>query len=197
MRELMAGQPGQDPEQAGFPPSPYGSGAPREWEEDDGAVASLAINKSPLSLMQTPRTRQMDTSSSSGHASARGMAKIMGMMGNLGELGGVRVLSEEGVMQAVQNPVHALARAPPPHGEDAFMMGPTHFVQGGWDAFCAEARGPRGQAGARKRYGTEAFGWGGLGGSAIWFNPVEKVRKNNLVVHPWSMQKKAFSTRQA
>ena len=175
MRELMAGQPGQDPDQAGFPPAPYGSGAPREWAEDDGTVASLARNKSPLSLNQTPRTRQMDTPSSSGHATARGMAKIMGMMGNLGELGGVRILSEEGVMRAVQNPVHALPRAPPPHGEDAFMMGPTHFVQGGWDSFCAEARGPRAQAGAQKRYGSSAFGWGGLGGSAIWFNPVENL----------------------
>ena len=56
-----------------------------------------------------------------------------------------------------------------------WLQGPTHFVQGGWDSFCAEARGPRGQAGAQKRYGTAAFGWGGLGGSAIWFNPVEKI----------------------
>ena len=68
--------------------APYGSGAPHEWEEDDGTVTSLAVNKSPLSLNQTPRTRQMDTPSSSGHATARGMAKIMGVMGNLGELDG-------------------------------------------------------------------------------------------------------------
>jgi CubicO group peptidase (beta-lactamase class C family) len=115
-RELVSGQPQQDPEQAGFPPAPYGSGAPREWREDDGAVTSLAVNKSPLSLNQTPRTRQMDTPSSSGHATARGMAKIMGAMGNGGELNGVRIISAEGVARAIQHPVHAMPRAPPPHG---------------------------------------------------------------------------------
>jgi hypothetical protein len=64
----------------------------------------------------------------------------------------------------------------PRHGEDAFMMGATHFVQGGWDAFTAEARGERAVAGAQKRYGTAAFGWGGLGGSAIWFQLARDVK---------------------
>ena len=117
-------QPGQDPEQAGFPPAPHGSGGPREWEEDDGTTTSIAKNKSGLSLNQTPRTRQMDTPSSSGHANAKGMAAIMAMMGNGGELNGVRILSKEGVARAVENPVYAMPRG----GEDAMMMGHTHFV---------------------------------------------------------------------
>ena len=46
---------------------------------------------------------------------------------------------------------------------------------GGWDSFCAAERGERAVAGAVKRYGSAGYGWGGLGGSAIWFNPEENI----------------------
>ena len=92
-------------------------------------------------------------------------------MANGGELNGVRILAETDVAHAVERPVHAMPRG----GEDQFMMGHTHFVQGGWDAFCATERGERAVATAQKRYGSAAYGWGGFGGSAIWFNPVKNI----------------------
>ena len=92
-------------------------------------------------------------------------------MANGGELNGVQILSETDVAHAVERPVHAMPRG----GEDQFMMGHTHFVQGGWDAFCATERGERAVATAQKRYGSAAYGWGGFGGSAIWFNPVKNI----------------------
>ena len=71
--------------------------------------------------------------SSTGRATARGMAKVMALMANGGELDNVRIMSAAGVEEAVKNPVVAADRVDGAEGEmQPFMMCDTAFVQGGW-----------------------------------------------------------------
>ena len=54
--------------------------------------------------------KQMDSPSGNGFANARGMAKMMAMLSMGGEIDGVRLLSREGVEDAIQHPVRNTAR---------------------------------------------------------------------------------------
>ena len=94
-------------------------------------------------------SRYLEITSSSSRASARGMARIMGMLGNGGELGGKKIISAEGCAEAVRNPVSAVDR---PNGR--FGMAASNFVQGGWGVVA-----------------RNIYGWGGAGGSVIQFGP--------------------------
>eukprot|EP01046_Picozoa_sp_COSAG06_P045783 COSAG06_NODE_6384_length_2956_cov_5.115156_1_plen_132_part_00 len=61
------------------------------------------------------------------------------------------------------------------------LQGDTAFVQGGFDAFLR--RDGLNLVGPMERmrpenwtmHGTDAYGWGGAGGSIIWWNPVEQI----------------------
>lgn len=98
-------------------------------------------------------SRFLEITSSSSRASARGMARIMGLLGNGGILDGKRVLSEEGCNVAVDHPVSAADR---PNGR--FGMAASVFVQGGWGVT-----------------GPGVYGWGGAGGSVIQFSPARRT----------------------
>jgi|EP01046_Picozoa_sp_COSAG06_P042491 hypothetical protein len=56
------------------------------------------------------------------------------------------------------------------------MMCDSAFVQGGWNAH-HHPREPKGipPGPVSKLHGSAGYGWGGLGGSSIWFNPVENI----------------------
>ena len=98
-------------------------------------------------------------------------------MANGGELNGVRVLSEAGTVEAVQNPVVAADRVGGAEGAmQPFMMCDTSFVQGGWNCH-THPREPKGlpPGPVSTVHGTAGYGWGGLGGSNLWFNPVENI----------------------
>ncbi|MEM7363279.1 MAG: serine hydrolase domain-containing protein [Pseudomonadota bacterium] len=95
----------------------------------------------------------LEITSSSSHASARGMATIMGMLANGGQLGRTRVISEAGIETATMHPVAASDR---PNGR--FGMADSNFVQAGWGVT-----------------GEHTFGWGGAGGSVIRFNPSKGI----------------------
>lgn len=98
-------------------------------------------------------SRYLEITSSSSRASARGMGAIMGMLSNGGSLDETRIISAEGIEEAIRNPVRAADR---PNGK--FGMAETIFVQGGW---CV--------------VGRDIYGWGGAGGSVIQFSPVKKT----------------------
>ncbi len=98
-------------------------------------------------------SRSLEITSSSSHASARGMATVMGMLANGGKLGDTQVISEDGVTIAIENPVSAKQRA-----NGRFGMAESIFVQAGWGVT-----------------GQHTFGWGGAGGSVIRFNPSRGV----------------------
>jgi CubicO group peptidase (beta-lactamase class C family) len=108
----------------------------------------------------------IEAPSASGRANARGMAAVMALLANGGELNGVRVLSAAGVAAATENTVPAKDRDFLP---ELNFMGATAFCQGGWDDFTH----PLGRN--SMLYGSAAFGWGGAGGSIIWFNPAENI----------------------
>ncbi|MDA1300981.1 MAG: serine hydrolase [Proteobacteria bacterium] len=91
----------------------------------------------------------LEITSSSSSASARGMARVMGMLANGGILDNVRILNADGIDVATSNAVSGADR---PNGR--FGMAASNFVQGGWGVV---ARG--------------TFGWGGAGGSVIQFSP--------------------------
>lgn len=98
-------------------------------------------------------SRYLEIPSSSSRASARGMGAIMGMLSNGGSLDGVRIISAEGIEEAIRNPVGGADR---PNGK--FGMAETIFVQGGWSVA-----------------GRDIYGWGGAGGSVIQFSPTKKT----------------------
>ena len=100
-----------------------------------------------------PDSSALEITSSSSHASARGMATIMGMLANGGQLGSTRVISEAGIETATLHPVHASDR---PNGR--FGMADSNFVQSGWGVT-----------------GEHTFGWGGAGGSVIQFSPSKGI----------------------
>ncbi|MAW28793.1 MAG: hypothetical protein CMP98_08335 [Gammaproteobacteria bacterium] len=100
-----------------------------------------------------PDSSALEITSSSSHASARGMATIMGMLANGGQLGSTRVISEAAIETATLHPVHASDR---PNGR--FGMADSNFVQSGWGVT-----------------GEHTFGWGGAGGSVIQFSPSKGI----------------------
>ena len=98
-------------------------------------------------------SRLLEITSSSNRASARGMARVMGMLANGGELDGVRILNRASIYEAVKHPISGSDR---PNGP--FGMAESVKVQGGWWSV------------AKSR-----FGGGGAGGSLIQFNLVNGV----------------------
>ena len=102
----------------------------------------------------------LEAPSASGRASARGMARVMAMLAGGGELDGVRVLSEAGRDEAIANPVSTNDRNHEKELNTMSVVTGTAFVQGGWDA--SPNVGP-------------GYGWGGAGGSALWFEPKENI----------------------
>jgi CubicO group peptidase (beta-lactamase class C family) len=98
-------------------------------------------------------SRYLEITSSSSRASARGMGAIMGMLSNGGSLNGTRIISAEGIENAIRHPVSAADR---PNGR--FGMAETIFVQGGWCVL-----------------GRDTYGWGGAGGSVLQFSPAHSM----------------------
>ena len=103
---------------------------------------------------------EIEAPSASGRASARGMARVMAMLAGGGELDGVRVLSEAGRDACIANPVSTNDRNHEKELNKMSVVTGTAFVQGGFDS--SPNVGP-------------GFGWGGAGGSSIWFDPKEDV----------------------
>ncbi len=125
---LFALSPEQNPQGrlAGSRPSPLG------FDVDPGDAAS----------------RMLEITSSSSRATARGMARVMGMLANGGELDGTRIIGASGCTEATS---HAVSASDRPNGR--FGMADSIFVQGGWGVV-----------------GRDTFGWGGAGGSVIQFS---------------------------
>ena len=108
-------------------------------------------------------------------------------MANGGEVDGVRLLSAEGVGRAVADPVPNALRNNEAQTNPPLPMGDTAFVAGGFDAFNRRTAAPgtpdfpelHPSIDRRELppewHGSDAFGWGGAGGSSIWFNPVENI----------------------
>eukprot|EP00928_Gymnodinium_smaydae_P085128 TRINITY_DN6845_c0_g1_i1.p1 TRINITY_DN6845_c0_g1~~TRINITY_DN6845_c0_g1_i1.p1 ORF type:complete len:547 (+),score=67.02 TRINITY_DN6845_c0_g1_i1:47-1687(+) len=147
----------------------------QDWEEH-GKTVKVRGSADPFLPAQSPRAVTMEVTSNSGRASARGMARIMAMWANRGTLDGVQILSPQVIDLALQCVVRNLDR----NNEDilahpswASATRDTAFSQGGIanTFLCASAlREPRYLAALRKAFGQEHWGWGGFGGSSLWFN---------------------------
>ena len=161
-------------------PAKFNTGAPQsfgdrsldlEWNEP-GYTKKMTRTKKingfndMLMLMQSPHATDMESPSSNGYANAKGMARVMAMLSMKGTLNNVRILSEGTVAQFCDKPVDGLDRC---NGLKDWMA-QSVFVQGG-----AQASHLTQAATLGKVVGKESFGWGGLGGSALWFNPVDEI----------------------
>lgn len=124
---------------------------------------------------QTPSALPLEFPSTSGRASARGLARLMAAFAQEGTLDGVTVLSPAGVRKAISDPVIALQRNHEKEVNPWFVNGiaDTAFVNCGLDEH-TRRDGVKPER-LQSLYGQQAFGWGGFGGSTIWFNPVDKV----------------------
>lgn len=93
--------------------------------------------------------------SSSTRATARGLAKVMAMLANGGELNGVRLMSSNGVKIACEKPIKSYP--------EEF---PQNHCQGGWESHqnLPTTYQPKG-----------SFGWGGAGGSNVFFHPGKNI----------------------
>eukprot|EP00935_MAST-01C_sp_MAST-1C-sp1_P000180 g180.t1 len=111
---------------------------------------------------QTRRGRALEMGSANGHASARGIARIMSALANGGTTAdGVTLLSAAGLAESLKKPT-----VRPMEG-----LGDCAFVQGGWNAHCIAGFGGMPLELCRKCYGQSgAYGWGGWGGSLAYFN---------------------------
>lgn len=135
----------------------------------------------PFVRAQSPRAVKLDIPSCSGRATAQGMARIMAMWANNGELDGVQIISPKSVEMALDDVVRNRDRNNEnvlAHPDWASAVLDTAFSQGGIanTLLCAGAvRNPRFAAALRKVYGQEHWGWVGFGGSSLWFNRADEL----------------------
>lgn len=118
----------------------------------------------------------LDSPSATGRANARGMARVMALFANHGELDGKQVLSKAGVQEALAGSVQSAARNHEKEVNPFYINGgvaDTAFTHCGLDAYHLKV----GVAKARLRefYGETAFGWGGFGGSVIFCDPTDNI----------------------
>ena len=96
--------------------------------------------------------------------SARGLAAVGAAMANRGRLGGLQVLGEEAWEQMHAEPA-----------EDVMTyLGRTNFTRGGVNLFRTPSR-PSGFEAGLNRQREGAYGWNGLGGSSMLWNPATKI----------------------
>jgi len=105
-----------------------------------------------------------ETPSAAANCSARGLAKVAGMMASGGRWAGRQYVSEEGWQAMHAHPVEA-----------EMGFGLTNFTQGGVNQFTEEAA-KRGGLGKAFNAGREGFyGWMGLGGSIFQWHPGHEI----------------------
>jgi CubicO group peptidase (beta-lactamase class C family) len=143
---------------AGVPDTPIPRGP-----DDIGFFSTREDGSRSADNFQTRRGRAMEFGSANGHASARGIARIMSVLANGGtSTDGVTLLSPKGLAEALKHPVL----------KPMFGLGDTAFVQGGWNAHCVSGFGGMPMKLNEKIYGRSgSYGWAGWGGSLAYFNP--------------------------
>eukprot|EP00928_Gymnodinium_smaydae_P085129 TRINITY_DN6845_c0_g2_i1.p1 TRINITY_DN6845_c0_g2~~TRINITY_DN6845_c0_g2_i1.p1 ORF type:complete len:565 (+),score=58.41 TRINITY_DN6845_c0_g2_i1:170-1696(+) len=152
----------------------------QDWEEH-GHTVKVKGSGDPFLHAQSPRSVTLDIPSCSGRASARGMARIMAMWANRGALDGVRILSPEAVDKALDGVIRNQERnneAILAHPSWASVIQDTAFSQGGIANALLSANALREQrslAALQAAFGREHWGWGGFGGSSIWFNRLDEL----------------------
>ena len=127
---------------------------------------------------QSPGSMNYDSPSASGRASAKGLAKVMSAMSMAcNNTNGSEIISHEGAIRAIGNPVQNAAR-----GNEALVnpfwlgvVGDTAFTNCGLDNHCEKFGFKDRRHVLERLYGKNVYGWGGFGGSSLWFNPHDNI----------------------
>jgi CubicO group peptidase (beta-lactamase class C family) len=158
---LPDAQHGRAAELGTLPLDPAAEGSLASVMLEDPAGVSARAFTNPASVLRgvnIPEWRRAEIPGANGHANALGIARVYGALARGGELGGVRVLSSEGVARCAQEQSH---------GKDRVLRISTRFGQG----FMLSQPLPLASFGPNEG----SFGHPGAGGSVGFADPLARV----------------------